>query len=151
MNRFFEWLGRVIMLVLAGMITLSIIGAIASIPSGSSMQTRLGVEPQAWPEPRPSARAPVPQPARPQPEPSPMPQPSAVGPPDAELVAMPQPRPEPTAADWLESIAYTLLAIAGLLAFGLLLLWRALGHWRRTADSLERLAKHREPTPHRSS
>ena len=39
---FFEWLGRVIMLALAGMITLSIIGAIAAIPSGV-VQDRMGM------------------------------------------------------------------------------------------------------------
>ena len=58
----FDWLGRVIMLVLAGMITLSIIGAIAAIPSGG-LPGRIGmvdreapvppdVQPSSAPEPR---------------------------------------------------------------------------------------------------
>ncbi len=138
MTSFWEWLGRVVMLVLAGMITLSIIGAIASIPSGS-IETRLGVEPQGWPEPRPSERAPVPQqpePARPQAA-SPL-EPSGQAAPGTATV--PRPPDPPTPAQWLESIAYALLAIAGLLALGIALLLRALSHWRRSADALEAIA-----------
>jgi len=153
MDRFWEWLGRVVFLVLSGMITLSIIGAIAAIPS-QSIETRLrvgaGDTPTEWSRatpPRPPA--PVPSP-RPEPEPLPAPPQSAPSEPTPAPQAdvpgtpttiAPAPRPQPTAADWLESITYALLAIAGLLALGLLLLFRALGHWRRSADALERLAK----------
>jgi hypothetical protein len=48
---FFDWLGRVIMLALAGMITLSIIGAIAAIPDGIVPQ-QLGLERQTLPVPQ---------------------------------------------------------------------------------------------------
>jgi hypothetical protein len=58
---FFEWLGRVIMLVLAGMITLSIISALAAISSQTSVPRQLGFE---------RAQAPV------APEPEPIPPPS---------------------------------------------------------------------------
>jgi hypothetical protein len=138
MTRFTEWLGRVIMLVLAGMVTLSLIGAIASIPSGS-IETRLGVEPrQDWPEPRASERSPVPE--QEQASPSPAPQPEAQPPgPMGEMVAVPAPPPADP-AQWLEAITYALLALVGLMALGMLLLWRALHHWRRSADALEALA-----------
>jgi hypothetical protein len=136
---FFDWLGRVIMLVLAGMITLSIIGAIAAIPSGS-IETRMGIESTAWPEPSyPEARpAPVP---RPQPEAEPQP-PAKAPAPSASATVAAAPEPEPMdAARWLESITYILLALAGILAFATILFWRALGHWRRSADALEVLAR----------
>jgi hypothetical protein len=47
---FFEWLGRVIMLVLAGMITLSIISALAAI-SSTTVPQQLGIERAAQPVP----------------------------------------------------------------------------------------------------
>jgi hypothetical protein len=139
MTRFTEWLGRVIMLVLAGMVTLSLIGAIASIPSGS-IETRLGVEPrQDWPEPRASERSPVPE--QEQASSAPAPQPEAQSPRHAgEMVAVPAPPPPADPARWLEAITYALLALVGLMALGMLLLWRALHHWRRSADALEALA-----------
>ena len=136
---FFDWLGRVIMLVLAGMITLSIIGAIAAIPSGS-IETRMGMELTAWPEPRDEAPRPAPPP-QPQPEPEPPPQAQAPAAPEtATVAAAPAPKPA-DAARWLESITYILLALAGILAFATILFWRALGHWRRSADALEALAQ----------
>ena len=139
MTRFTEWLGRVIMLVLAGMVTLSLIGAIASIPSGS-IETRLGVEPREWPEPSSSERIPAPTPGAEQPASRP---PSAAVPsaPRTERVMVPQRKQPIDAARWLESIAYALIALVGLAALGLAILWRALHHWRRSADALE--AAHR--------
>ena len=38
-----DWLGRAAMLVLAGMVTLAIIGSIAAIPS-ESLESRMGIE-----------------------------------------------------------------------------------------------------------
>jgi hypothetical protein len=134
---FFDWLGRVIMLALAGMITLSIIGAIAAIPSGS-IETRMGIEPSAWPEP--SYREPRPaSPPRPQPEPQPVA--SAAAPAETSSVATAPAPKEDGAERWLESITYILLALAGIAAFATILFWRALGHWRRSADALEVLAR----------
>jgi hypothetical protein len=138
MTRFTEWLGRVIMLVLAGMVTLSLIGAIASIPSGS-IETRLGVEPRDWPEPSPSERLAAPPPSAEQSAPQPPPA-AAPEAPQPQMMAVPQPTPPVDAARWLESITYALIALVGLLALGLVLFWRALHHWRRTADALEVLA-----------
>jgi hypothetical protein len=139
----FDWLGRVIMLALAGMITLSIIGAIAAIPSGS-IETRMGMEPTAWPEPSYQEPRPAPPP-RPQPEAEPEPVASAPAPAETSaVVAAPAPREE-GAERWLESITYILLALAGIAAFGTILLWRALGHWRRSADALEAIAAGAKP------
>jgi hypothetical protein len=139
---FFDWLGRVIMLVLAGMITLSIIGAIAAIPSGS-IGTRMGVERAAWPEPSPVEPRPAPPP-RPQPAAEPQPEPAApvATPAQETIAAAPTPMPDPLER-WLESITYILLALAGIAAFATILFWRALGHWRRSADALEALAERR--------
>ena len=141
MTRFTEWLGRVIMLVLAGMVTLSLIGAIASIPSGS-IETRLGVEPRDWPEPSPSERLPAPPPSAEQPSRQPPPG-AAPATPQPQMVAVPQPKQPVDAARWLESISYALIALVGILALGLVLFWRALHHWRRSADALEALALRR--------
>jgi len=143
---FFDWLGRVIMLVLAGMITLSIIGSIAAIPSGSSIERQIGIERTDWPK----------APAREQPPgPAPQPQPpeQAQVPPEQEQVsiaqgggtsitvgAAPAPAPPPDPARWLEVIAYALLALAGIAAFGLILAWRSLHQRRRIADALETLS-----------
>ena len=141
MTRFTEWLGRVIMLVLAGMVTLSLIGAIASIPSGS-IETRLGVEPRDWPEPSPSERLPAPPPSAEQPSRQPPPG-AAPATPQPQTVAVPQPKQPVDAARWLESITYALIALVGLAALGLVVFWRALHHWRRSADALEALALRR--------
>ncbi len=141
MTGFWEWLGRVVMLVLAGMITLSIIGAINAIPSGI-MLAPPRVQPTEWPQPQPDR----PLPPAPPPNAEPLPpeaapaQPSPTSP-AGELVAVPRQPERPAAADWLEAITYTLLALAGLLALGIVFLARALHHWRRSADALELLAR----------
>ena len=125
-----DWFGRAAMLVLAGMVTLSIVGSIAAIPSGS-IENRIGV-----------ARAPQ----QPPPETREAPQPSAIEPIEgsaAERSAAPAraqemaaPAVEPPDRDrWLEAITYALLALAGLAALGCLLLWRGL---RRIADEVAR-------------
>jgi hypothetical protein len=136
MTGFLDWAGRVVMLVLAGMITLSIIGAIAAIPSGT-VQTRMGMEPRAWPEPRPIAE-PQPVPAQPQTERIP---PATSAPaPQAGTVLAPARKEPVDPAGWLEAITYALLALVGAVVFAIVLLWRAVGHWRRSADALEEMA-----------
>jgi hypothetical protein len=131
---FFEWLGRVIMLVLAGMITLSIIGAIAAIPSGSLPQAiRVG------------EREPIPQPEQ-QPAPMPLPRETpetseAVGASMSNQVVAAPAAPEPVdPAEWLEAIFYALLALVGIAALATLILWRMLHQRRRAADALELIA-----------
>lgn len=136
MTSFLDWVGRVVMLVLAGMITLSIIGAIAAIPSGS-IETRMRMEPRDWPVQQPQAE---PQPLPAEPRPTPEPGAASQAAPGPGTVLAPAPAEPVDPARWLEAITYALLAIAGILAFALILLWRALGHWRRSADALELLA-----------
>lgn len=131
---FFDWLGRVVMLVLAGMITLSIIGAIAAIPSGS-LPERVGMtERQAPPSPE----------TQPTPAPAPRPSNDEVSAEDAagNAVSVAPARPEPVdPAEWLEAITYALLALVGVAALATLILWRMLHERRRVADALEALSR----------
>ena len=127
---FFEWLGRVIMLVLAGMITLSIISALAAI-SSSTVPQPLGRERAAAPTPPPRQEPPPePQSKRAAPEAN-----KTSG--AARHVTIAPAPPEPVdPARWLEAITYALLALSGLAALGCLLLWRLLHQQRRIADAL---------------
>jgi hypothetical protein len=133
MKGFWDWVGRVVMLALSGMITLSIIGAIAAIPSGSLPQD-IRFERERWPVPEPREE--------PLPVPRPQPQPERAVPPEATMptqtvTAAPAPEKPVEPADWLEAIFYALLALVGLAGLAVLLLWRALIQWRRSADALE--------------
>jgi hypothetical protein len=131
---FFEWLGRVVMLVLAGMITLSIIGAIAAIPYGSNLPRQIGLEHPIPPAPRPQ-----PTPTRTDPSAAPDNVTAPTDPDQAGSVTIAPARPErDNSAEWLEVIAYALLALAGLGALALLLLWRMFQQHRRVAEALER-------------
>ena len=134
----FDWLSRVVMLVLAGMITLSIIGSIAAIPSGT-IEGRIGID-----QPQPPVPQPVPAETAP-------PAPQAVegervepgtgtrGASGAGAIAPPPPE-EDDAERWLEAITYALLALVGLAALGTLILWRGLKERRRIADALESIS-----------
>jgi hypothetical protein len=140
MTGFYDWLGRVIMLVLAGMITLSIIGSIAAIPSGS-ITSQAGLDPRDWPRPQVSDQAirPAAAPMARTQQPQPQPQRTLAAPVGRRFVA-PAPERPPQPAEWLEAITYALFALVGLAALATLLLWRALQQWRRSADALEALA-----------
>jgi hypothetical protein len=129
----FEWLGRVIMLVLAGMITLSIIGAIAAIPSGSNLPRQIGFDRSLQHE-LPQRVEPVPSETAVEPATPSEPETAAQAGSAAPAPAQPEPA-DP--AEWLEVIAYALLALAGLAALGILLLWRLLSQQSRIADALE--------------
>ena len=130
----FDWLGRVIMLVLAGMITLSIIGAIAAIPSGG-LPGRIGMV---------DREAPVP----PDVQPWSAPVPRAAGETKGEGIdsgddrasIAPAARQPVDPAEWLEAITYALLALVGIAAFATILLWRMLHQRRRIADALEAIS-----------
>ena len=130
-----EWVVRTVMLVLAGLVTLSILGSIAA------MSEQAGV-PGLIPERDSPVTAPSPeQPAEPQqaadappaPDPGSQAAPAATGP-GTELVAVPAPPEEERPERWLEAVAYALLAIAGLLALLLILLWRGVRALTRIAD-----------------
>ncbi len=124
------------MLVLAGMITLSIIGAIAAIPSGS-LPPDVRFERETWRDPQPPDE---PLPAAGPGQPAQQGPGTAAGRPTRNIAVAPAPQKRVEAADWLEAIAYALLAVAGLAALAIILLWRALIQWRRSADALEALA-----------
>jgi hypothetical protein len=99
----------------------------------------MGMEPRAWPGPQPEAE-PQPVPAEPRAEPSP----SATAPaPQPGTVLAPAPKEPVDPARWLEAITYALLALVGAFVFAIILLWRVLGHWRRSADALEAIAARR--------
>ncbi len=126
------------MLVLAGMITLSIVGSIAAIPSGT-IEGRIGIE-----QPEPS----LPQQAAPETAP-PLPKAfegetaepgtGSTGASGAAAIAPPPPG-EDDAERWLEAITYALLALVGLVALAALLLWRGLKERRRIAEALESIS-----------
>jgi hypothetical protein len=125
----FEWLVRTVMLVLAGLVTLSILGSIAAVsnqagvPGLSGERQRPVLAPAPEPQPHSDSPAPTPAPATAQTEPG------------TELVTVPAPPEEERPERWLEAIAYALLAIAGLLALLLVLLWRGVRALTRIADA----------------
>jgi hypothetical protein len=135
--KLFDWISRVIMLVLAGLVSLSIIGAIASIPSGSIPTTMIETAPSA-PQPDFSAES-APEPSPPEAAPGPVAQPAAPGA-AVGTVAPPPPQEADGAEAWLESIFYALLALVGIGALATLLLWRSLQERRRLADAVETVA-----------
>ena len=133
---FIDWAGRVVMLALAGLVTLSIIGSLAAIGTGS-LDTRSGVEPQAVPpDQRPLPQYEVQQPERGDSAGAEAGQ--ALG--TAAVPASPQPV---EATRWLEAISYALLALVGVAALATLLLWRGLRERRRIADALDAIARQR--------
>ena len=132
----FEWLGRVIMLVLAGMITLSIIGAIAAIPSGS-LPNRIGMAEREAAVPPETQATPAPEP-----RPTPEAQPSGGEDVVANQISLAPAEPGPIdPAEWLEAITYALLALVGISALATLILWRMLHQRRRIADALEAISR----------
>lgn len=129
MTSLLDWIGRVVMMVLAGLITLSIIGAISAIPSGP-VGTRMGV-----------GEAPPAPPVIAEPETERIERraaPAAAEPTPGAGTGLPLAAPERKDADsarWLEAITYALLALVGLAALACLLLWRGLGRIARTLES----------------
>ena len=135
--KLFDWISRVIMLVLASLVSLSIIGAIASIPSGSIPTTMIETAPPA-PQPDHGAE-PAAGPSRPEAPPGPAAQPASPGA-AVGTIAPPPPQEADGAEPWLESIFYALLALVGIAALATLLLWRSLQERRRLADAVDTLA-----------
>jgi hypothetical protein len=127
------------MLVLAGMITLSIVGSIAAIPSGS-IEGRIGIDQpeRTIPQEVPAEKAapPVPEGVEGEQAKPPSGTPGASG----NAVIAPPPQEEPDPERWLEAITYALLALVGLAALATLILWRGLKERRRMADALEAIS-----------
>jgi hypothetical protein len=134
-----EWVVRTFMLVLAGLVTLSILGSIAAMSNQAGVPDLRAVRERPVLAPVPEAR-PEP-PADPQPvspaetSPAPTEQAQAPGGTGTEVVAVPAPPEEERPERWLEAIAYALLAIAGLLALLLILLWRSVRALTRIAET----------------
>lgn len=125
----FDWIARTAMLVMAGLVTLSILGAIAAMTNDPG--TRF-----APPADRPVVEG-VSAPERESPEAPPaadegngtasaLPVEGQSGP-----IATARPAPEDKVARWLEAIAYGLLALAGIGALAVLMLWSILSELRR--------------------
>jgi hypothetical protein len=127
-----DTLVRIVAMVLAGMVTLSILGAIAAMSEGGARPSfPLDPRPTAMTEPR--AEAPASDPAQDGLRRSPAPGETTV------TVAVPPqpPSAQERSARWLEVIAYVLFAIAFLLALGVLALWRLAATLRRLVDTRE--------------
>ena len=125
------------MLVLAGLVTLSILGSIAAISTNNGGTPMLPERRDAGSLPGASAPQDTANPELPrnigasvQPELV-----KEVEAPDSPQASAPRAAPEPR---WMEAIAYALLGLAGLVALGLILVARAVRELRRIADVLER-------------
>jgi hypothetical protein len=144
-----EWVVRTVMLVLAGLVTLSILGSIAAMSNDAAAPgtVQRGAAPAFDPAPAPPEPSPA-SPAAPPDEPVPDPSVQAPAAPGGETVtgtaAAPEVPEAPEVERWLEAIAYALLAIAGLLALGLILLWRAVSALRGIADSAALVQHHQQ-------
>ena len=132
-----EWVIRTAMLVLAGLVTLSILGSIAAMSNEAATVAPgdLREQPVLTPPPQPSE--PAPQPAPPPAEQAPPASTAEAATTGEQRVTVPAPPEPPRPERWLEAIAYALLAIAGLLALLLILLWRGVRALARIADRAE--------------
>jgi hypothetical protein len=127
--RALDWLGRVALLVLSVLATLSLVGSLASVSGG-----RLG---DAVPG-RVGRPMPVVEEAF---GPAPLETGEAAGVPNsgndtapAGAVAIERPRTEDEIARWLKALTYAVLALAGFAAAGLLALLRITAHLARIAE-----------------
>ncbi len=131
-----EWVVRTVMLVLAGLVTLSILGSITAVSNQAGVPGFSGTRERPVSAPVPE-REPASEPAADAAPPPPPAQqtPQADSGSAGELVAVPAPPEEERPERWLEAIAYALLAISGLLALLLVLLWRGVRALGRIADA----------------
>ena len=138
-TRLIDWMVRTVMLALAGLVTLSILGSIAAISnqSGGFVVDRRERPPAEMPA-EPEDRRADPTTERPSPAPAPdraveRTAAGAVGDPISAEIAGAEAEDQRT--PWLEAIAYALLALAGLFALAILLLWRGLRQLARIAEA----------------
>jgi hypothetical protein len=141
-----EWVIRTAMLVLAGLVTLSILGSIAAVSDRMGEPAARGGRDRAVlaPAPRSSPAAPSEVPAGPntsEAEPR-VPQAADTSSSAGNMVMVPAPPEQPDPDRWLEAIAYALLALAGLFALLLILVWRGVRALGRIADRAD-LGQHR--------
>ncbi|MGZ8286471.1 MAG: hypothetical protein ACXW27_16530 [Allosphingosinicella sp.] len=128
----FDWIARTAMLAMAGLVTLSILGAIATMTNDPGTRFAAGGRPAIEGE-RAQERDPVQAPSRPE-EGDVAAAAAPAGSQESTIVAA-RPDPEDKAARWLEAIAYALLALAGIGALGVLMLWSILRELRRIGRS----------------
>jgi hypothetical protein len=132
----FDWIVRTAMLAMAGLVTLSILGAIAAMtndPGTRFAAPRDRALIQGEPaEEREAARAAPPAGE----EKAATTAPSPAG--EGAVLAVAPPPAEDKVERWLEAIAYALLALAGIGALGVLMLWSILRELRRVGDQRSR-------------
>lgn len=123
----FDWIARTAMLAMAGLVTLSILGAIAAMTNDPGTGFAPGDRPRIEAAPAQEREA-APAPSAPREG-----DPAAAGPDggEATIVAAAPPADDGKAERWLEAIAYALLAIAGVGALGVLMLWSIVRELRR--------------------
>ena len=131
-HRLVDWTVRTLMLVLAGLVTLSMLGAISAMSNeaGRPGLNFTGPPPEANPRP-PADPAPAASQAGNGPARSSAPSGSG-----GEIVAVGTPRDEP-GERWLEAIAWAMLALVFLGALALVLLFEAVRQLRRIASAAE--------------
>jgi hypothetical protein len=127
----FDWIVRTAMLAMAGLVTLSILGAIAAMTNDTGKRF-------AAPGDRPVIRGERAEEREAAQAPS-LPEagnmaatPQAEGPVGAAVVAKAPAEDEDER--WLEAIAYALLALAGIGALGVLMLWNVVRELRRIGE-----------------
>jgi hypothetical protein len=123
----FDWMARTAMLVMAGLVTLSILGAIAAMTNDPGTRFAAGDRPVIEGE-RAEKRNGAQAPSAPW-EGDPIVATPGEGP--GAIAVAPRQAPEEKVARWLEAIAYALLAIAGVGALGVLMLWSMVRELRR--------------------
>jgi hypothetical protein len=130
----FDWIMRTAMLVMAGLVTLSILGAIATMTSGPGTGFTGGDRPLIEPQPaRERDAAPAsPAPATPGEGNAAI---TAAGQGQGGTIVAAPPPGEDKVARWLEAIAYALLALVGMGALGVLMLLNILRELRRIGRS----------------
>lgn len=127
----FDWIARTAMLAMAGLVTLSILGAIAAMTNDPGLRFAGGDRPVIEGEPADAREAATSPPA---PEGNAAAAVAPAGSPGTVVMA-PRPAPDDKVARWLEAIAYALLAIAGIGALGVLMLWSLVRELRRIGRS----------------
>lgn len=133
---FLDTLTRIVMMVLAGMVSLSIIGAIATMSEGGGGPAGFVFDRQPQPVPADTNETEAAPAATGE---GGLRRSDAAGEGTAPVSAAAGPPPDES-AKWREVIAYVLFALAGLVALLALILWRILAELRRAADAAERLA-----------
>lgn len=130
----FDWIFRTAMLAMAGLVTLSILGAVAAMTNDPGMRFAAVDRPAVEGEPareREAARATSGSEAG-----------NATVPGEQSevqgTIAAARPAPEDKVVRWLEAIAYALLALAGIGALGVLMLWNVARELRRIGRPSDR-------------